>query len=110
LRFDRRLAVNQLACFGFADERPANPVARIFKETANDSPACRAAALRRRMEDRVESGVKTNFGRRYGGDQGEGGSAAPAKMGGRDMGRTEAKRCKGFLSTKIKRFVWQRIS
>jgi hypothetical protein len=28
-----------LAGFGFADERPANPVARIFKATANDSPS-----------------------------------------------------------------------
>ena len=28
-----------LAGFGFADERPANPVARISKETANDSPS-----------------------------------------------------------------------
>jgi hypothetical protein len=25
--------------FGFADECPANPVARIFKGTANDSPS-----------------------------------------------------------------------
>jgi hypothetical protein len=24
---------------GFADDRPANPVARIFKGTANDSPS-----------------------------------------------------------------------
>ena len=24
---------------GFADDRPANPVVRIFKETANDSPS-----------------------------------------------------------------------
>jgi hypothetical protein len=29
----------QLAGFGCADERPANPVARIFMETANDSPS-----------------------------------------------------------------------
>jgi hypothetical protein len=28
-----------LAGSGFADERPANPVARIFKGTANDSPS-----------------------------------------------------------------------
>jgi hypothetical protein len=28
-----------LADSGFADDRPANPVARIFKETANDSPS-----------------------------------------------------------------------
>jgi len=27
------------AVFGFADERPANPVARIFKGMANDSPS-----------------------------------------------------------------------
>lgn len=27
-----------MACFGFADERPANPVARIFIGTANDFP------------------------------------------------------------------------
>jgi hypothetical protein len=28
-----------LAGFGFAEERPANPGARIFKGTADDSPS-----------------------------------------------------------------------
>jgi hypothetical protein len=38
----------QLADFGCADERPTNPVARIYLETANDSPSPSVFASLRR--------------------------------------------------------------
>jgi len=38
----------QLAGIGRADERPVNPVARIFMETANDSPSPSVFASLRR--------------------------------------------------------------
>jgi hypothetical protein len=43
-----------LGVFGFADDRPANPVVRIFKKTANDSPSPWG-------EDRDEGGRGHNF-------------------------------------------------